>query len=209
MCKATNGIIGLPNFVSHLEAAKILAQANRVCVIGCSGGGKTTLSREISTKFELEYVSIDRDIRWLPSWRAREKQQQRAITAKLVQRKRWVMDGSSPSSFDIRLPRTDLILWVRVPRRIALFGVAKRVKRYLGTVRPEMAEGCPEKLPDREFLSYIWNFEKKSAPDFYRNIGLYGRSVPIIILKTHKEMALLLKWSSSTAQPTSCCAKNP
>ena len=151
----------MPRYVPLEEAVVRLANANRVLVIGCSGGGKSTLSRKIATAFDLELQSLDRDVRWLPGWKEREKQEQRAIVGRLVLRDRWVMDGSGASTFDLRLPRTDLVLWVRVPRRVALIGLAKRVIRYYGSVRPEMAEGCPEPLPDRAFLSYIWNFEKK------------------------------------------------
>lgn len=77
-------------------------------------------------------------------------------------------------------------------RRVALLGLAKRVARYYGVVRPAMALGCPEPLPDRAFLSYIWNFEKKFAPVFIKNIDLYGSDVPVAILGSHGEMASLL-----------------
>lgn len=103
------------------------------------------------------------------------------------------MDGSAPSSFDIRLPRTELILWVRVPRHLAFIGLAKRVVRYFGSVRPAMAEGCPEFLPSKEFLTYIWNFERESVPKFIRNIDLYGPGVPVAVLRTHSDIAGLLQ----------------
>lgn len=150
----------MPQYVSLVEAANLLAKVERVLVIGCSGGGKTTLSAKIAAFRNLEFQSLDRDVRWLPGWIERDRAEQRDIVARLVQRQRWVMDGSGASSFDIRLPRTELFLWVRVPRRTALLGLLQRVSRYYGSVRPAMADGCPEPWPDREFLSYIWNFEK-------------------------------------------------
>ncbi|RVO93980.1 AAA family ATPase, partial [Sinorhizobium meliloti] len=97
------------------------------------------------------------------------------------------------SSFDIRLVRTDLVLWVRVPRRVALLGLFKRVFRYYGSVRPEMAEGCPEPLPDMDFLSYIWNFEKRYAPLFIKQIDQHGPTVPVAVLRSHREMDLMLQ----------------
>lgn len=147
----------MPRYVSLGDAAALLAKVQRVLVIGCSGGGKTTFSAKIAAYRHLEFQSLDRDVRWLPGWKERDRSEQRDIIAHLVQRERWVMDGSGASSFDIRLPRTELIIWVRVPRRTALLGLLKRVSRYYGSVRPTMADGCPEPLPDRQFLSYIWN----------------------------------------------------
>ena len=106
------------------------------------------------------------------------------------------MDGSGASSFDIRLPQTDLVLWVRVPRWVALLGLLKRVSRFYGSVRPAMADGCPELLPNREFLSYIWNFEKKYAPIFIKQIARYGPNVPVAVLHSHREMDRLLQLAS-------------
>lgn len=71
---------------------------------------------------------------------------------------------------------------------VALAGLTRRVLRYYGTTRPEMAQSCPEPLPDREFLSYIWNFEKIHAPKFVHNLDLYGSNVPVTVLRSHNEI---------------------
>ncbi len=51
----------------------------------------------------------------------------------------------------------------------------------------------PEPFPDKEFLSYIWNFEKKNAPEVVRNLDFYGPHVPVAILKSHLEMNRLIE----------------
>ncbi|TDK31252.1 AAA family ATPase [Rhizobium deserti] len=183
----------MPRYVSSEEAAHLLAKAARVLVIGCSGGGKTTFSAKIAACRNLEFQSLDRDVRWLPGWVERDRAGQREIIAQLAQRERWVMDGSGASSFDLRLPRTDLVLWVRVPRHIALLGLFKRVFRYYGSVRPAMAEGGPEPLPDRDFLSYIWNFEERYAPLIIKQIDQHGPTVPVAVLRSHREMDAILQ----------------
>lgn len=188
----------MPRYVSLSEAAAKLATADRLLVIGCSGGGKTTFSQRIADRFGLEFQSLDRDVRWLPGWKERDRERQRALIAEMAQRSRWVMDGSGASSFDLRLPHTDLVLWVRVPRSVALVGLAKRVARFYGSVRPAMAAGCPERLPDLEFLSYIWNFEKKYAPLFIQSIDRHRPNVPVAVLRSHPEMARLLQMSSNS-----------
>ena len=102
-----------------------------------------------------------------------------------------MMDGNNSSSFDLRVPRADLILWVRLPRWRCFWGVARRIAGSYGKVRFGMAEGCPEQLPDREFLSYIWNFERRQAPRFVAGIDAHGPDVPVVILRSHGEMKAL------------------
>jgi len=183
----------MPNYIKPNEISKFSGNLNRILVIGCSGGGKSTLARRLSASMSLSYISIDRDVRWLAGWKAREASERRAIVEKLVLGERWIMDGTYPSSFDVRLPRTDLVLWVRVPRCIALSSVYKRVYKHYGTTRPDMAEGCLEQLPDREFLSYIWNFDKKTAPIVVRQLDLHGPDVPVLVLQSRKAMDLLVR----------------
>ena len=174
------------------EAATHLRQARRIMVIGCSGGGKSTLSRKIAVARDLPNQPMDREVFWLPDWVQRPRNEQRDIIAQIVEAEEWLMDGTNPSSFDIRLPRTDLVIWVRLPRWRCLLGVYGRAKRYLGKHRPDMADGCIEQWPDREFLSYIWNFECRFAPRIIQEIERHGPNVPVVTLKSHGEMAQLL-----------------
>jgi hypothetical protein len=81
---------------------------------------------------------------------------------------------------------------MRPSRWVSLVGVYRRVLRSYGRVRPEMAQGCPEQLPDREFLSYVWNFEKDQTPKILSVIAEHGPDVPILQLKSHAEVSQLL-----------------
>lgn len=183
----------MPKYITNDVAKSFLPTVDRVQVIGCSGGGKSTLSAILSERYSLKNISIDKEVRWLPGWVARSKEEQRKRLRNLVQGDKWIMDGTSPSSFDIRLPRTDLVIWIRLPRRVALIGLAGRVIKYIGRTRPDMAKGCKEKLPDYEFISYIWNFEKKSAPKVIDQLELNGPDVPVLVLKSRLEVNKFLE----------------
>ncbi|OHV81542.1 AAA family ATPase [Rhizobium sp. LCM 4573] len=180
------------DYASNETAAALIRRANRILVVGSSGGGKSTLSRKIAARFDLPYVSMDREFFWLPGWVARERAEQRSMIAARVAEDRWIMDGSNPSSFDIRLPRTDLVIWVRLSRFICLWGIFSRAIRGFGRTRPDMAPGCPEKLPDGVFISYVWKFEERHAPIFIQNFERYGRGVPVLVLKSRRQMRHLL-----------------
>ena len=85
-----------------------------------------------------------------------------------------------------------MVLWVRLPRWRCLLGVTRRGLRHRGQTRPEMAPGCLEKFPDREFMSYIWNFEKRFVPIILLQLQAYGPDVPVVQLKSHEQMRRLL-----------------
>ena len=44
-----------------------------------------------------------------------------------------------------------------------MLGIAKRIAGSYGQVRPEMAEGCPEKF-DFEFFRYVWTYRRRQRP---------------------------------------------
>lgn len=180
-------------FTKSLEdGAAQLRQVRRIMVIGCSGGGKSTLSRKLAAALDLPNHSMDREVFWLSAWVQRPRAEQRDIISDIVGRERWILDGTNPSSFDIRLHRTDLVIWVRLPRWRCLLGVYRRAAKFVGKHRPEMADGCVEKWPDREFLSYIWHFERRFSPRIIQEIERHGPNVPVVTLKSHGEMAHLL-----------------
>ncbi|WP_432761333.1 AAA family ATPase [Rhizobium mayense] len=180
------------------EAADHIRRANRILVMGCSGGGKSTLSQKIATDFGLTYVSIDRDVLWLPGWVQRGRDEQRAIIVSQVQGERWIMDGTNPSTFDVRLPRTDFVIWVRMPRLLCIWGAVSRWIKWMGRTRPEMAPGCIEKV-DWEFLRFIWTFEEKFAPRVVAGLAEHGPDVPVLQLKSRREMRQLLDLLSRPA----------
>ena len=173
------------------EAAEYLKKAQRVLVIGCSGSGKSTLARQLGDRLGLAYVSMDREIFWLPGWQQRPRAEALARLEGIVAHERWIMDGTSPGTLPLRLPRTDLVLWLRPPRWMSVYGVISRWLRYRGRTRPEMAENCPERI-NREFLTYVWNFEKTESPEIEQNLAAYGRDVPVCVLKSRGENDRLL-----------------
>jgi hypothetical protein len=44
-----------------------------------------------------------------------------------------------------------------------MLGILRRIATSHGRVRPEMAEGCPERI-DFEFFRYVWTFREQQRP---------------------------------------------
>ncbi len=89
-------------------------------------------------------------------------------------------------------PRTELIFWVRVPRRVALLGLFKRVFRYYGSVRPEMADGCPEPLPDRSFCRTYGTLKSVTRLFLSRGLTVWTRN-SVVVFRSHYEMDAIVK----------------
>jgi len=177
--------------VTPEEAAVRLRTAERVLMIGCSGSGKSTLARELCERLGLPHVSMDREIFWMPGWRPRPRAEALERLKDIVAGERWVIDGTSPGTLPLRLPRSHLVLWLRPPRRVSLYGVVSRWLRHRGRTRPCMADDCPERI-NREFLSYVWNFERTESPEIEAALAAHGAGVPVCVLKSRAAARRLL-----------------
>ncbi|OWV75391.1 hypothetical protein ATY76_24280 [Rhizobium sp. R339] len=179
------------NVASGLKST--LTEADRILVIGCPGSGKSTLAKQISEALGLRYISMDRDFYWLPGWKKRPRDEIDSLIATAVAEERWIMDGTGLSSFHLRLPRAEAVIWLRMPRYACLYGAISRVFRYFGRSRPERPAGCPEHL-SLEALVYIWNFERDAAPlieTALRDYGLVNSTVTIRSREAASELAAL------------------
>ena len=128
----------------------------RVLVIGSPGSGKSTLARELAVRTGLPLFHLDR-MHWLPGWIERDRDEGRAELAGVLAQDRWIIDGNYGSSLPMRVARADTVFWLDYPTRLCLWRVLKRWWHYSGTNRPDMTEGCPERL-DLEFLLYVLAF---------------------------------------------------
>ncbi|MVA55860.1 AAA family ATPase [Agrobacterium vitis] len=168
------------------DAAALLTSAKRICVVGCSGSGKSTLSQILCQRLGLDYISMDRDVFWLPGWKLRPRPEALERMQQFVAGERWIIDGNSPGSLPARLVRADMVIWMRPPRRVSIYGVLSRWLKHRGKVRPEMAPGCPEKI-DWPFLQYVWNFEAKEVPQFQAQFENARADLPIVVLRSHRQ----------------------
>ena len=145
-----------------LTDARALAQARRILVIGSSGAGKSTLARELARRLDRPVIHLDRHY-FGPGWSEPDRLEWRTRVMGLASGESWIMDGNYSNTFDLRMPQADAIVWLDLPPLICLRRVIWRVLRNWGRVRPDLGEGCPEKLV-WSFLVYVWNFPKRHRP---------------------------------------------
>lgn len=177
--------------IDIVDAARRLREARRILVVGCSGSGKSTLTRRLSGCLSLPFISMDKAFFWLPGWQLRPRDEVDQLIAVAAAEPAWIMDGNSPRTLHLRLPRAELVLWMRPPRHVSLYGVIWRWLRHIGRTRPEMAEGCPERI-DWQFLRYVWDFEVKTVPRLEGKFGELGAGIPVCTLKSFADADRLL-----------------
>lgn len=134
----------------------------RICVIGCSGAGKSELAVRLGDVLDLPVVHLDRHF-WRPGWEPSPRGEWWAFQEELVRGDAWILDGNYTSSLHIRLPRADTVVLLDYPRGVCLWRAVKRATLAWGR---EVAPGCPERLGRShvEFLRYIWRFPKETRP---------------------------------------------
>ncbi|MGE0725377.1 MAG: topology modulation protein [Alphaproteobacteria bacterium] len=163
----------------------------RIVVVGCSGGGKSTLARAIGARLGLPVVHLD-VLFWRPGWVESPREPFRARVAEALAGDRWVVDGSFANSLDLRLPRADLLVEVDLPRWRCILRALRRVVRYHGRNRPDLAPGCPEKF-DPAFLRYIWRYRRDTWPKMAAGIAAHGPHVPRVRLAGDRAMAAFVE----------------
>ena len=141
----------------------------KTAIIGFSGSGKSTLAEEIGRLEGAEVLHLDA-VHFLPGWAVREKKEkERIVKDFLDSHDSWVVDGNyTKLSYERRMEEADRIVMLLFNRFACLSRVVKRYRRYKNETRPDMAEGCPEKL-DREFVLWVlFGGRKRAAKKRYK-----------------------------------------
>lgn len=133
------------------------------------------LSVGVSTVYHLDKLY------WQPNWQASSEAEWTHVQDNLCAQDTWVMDGNYGGTMEIRLSAADTVIFLDMPRLLCLWRVIKRFLRYRGESRPDMTQGCEEKL-SKEFLLWVWNYPQKKKPD------ILARLEP---LKTEKRNIIL------------------
>ncbi len=132
----------------------------RVLIVGCGGAGKSTLAREMGARFCLPVVHLDR-LWWLPGWVERSEAAFDADLAAVLKKPRWVMDGNYLHTLPQRAAACDGVVFLDIPPEVCLQGVRERAEEYCGRTRPDMTEGCEERI-DAEFEAWIRAFPQET-----------------------------------------------
>ncbi|MCR9240061.1 MAG: topology modulation protein [Rhodobiaceae bacterium] len=163
----------------------------RVLVIGCSGAGKSTLAKAIADRTSLPLIHLDNEF-WHPGWVETPADEWPSIVEQLAARGSWVMDGNYSGTFPYRMPRADTIILVERPRWLCLLRAMWRSAKFYGRVRPDLAEGCPERF-SLDFYKWIWDFPNRSKKKMGEAMATIGAHATQITLASDREAHAFLE----------------
>lgn len=140
----------------------------RVMIIGSGGAGKSTLARELGLRTGLPVFHLDA-VYWKPGWEPTSREEWELKIKEISCGAKWIIDGNYSGTMNIRLANADTIIFLDYSRWVNMYGIVKRRMMYRKKTRPDMNEGCKERL-DWAFIKWVWSFEREKAPQLRKKL---------------------------------------
>ncbi|BBH46843.1 AAA family ATPase [Pseudomonas sp. KU43P] len=162
----------------------------RIVILGNGGSGKSTLARALGERLNLCVVHLDK-LFWEPNWTEPDAEQFRDRVREAVAGDAWVCEGNyARRTFDLRLPKADLIIWLDTPRLTCFMRVLLRLLR--NQPRPDRAAGCEERF-ELAFLKFVWTFDQSYRQGIEAVREKVGPQVPTLHLRGKREVRAFLE----------------
>jgi adenylate kinase family enzyme len=137
-------------------------------------------------------VHLDRE-HWRPGWIEPPRDEWERRVAELAAAEQWIIDGNYGGTMEMRLERADTIVFLDFGRVRCLRGVITRRIRYRNRARPDMTEGCRERLT-WQFLKWIWGYPRTKRPGILEMLAeaqAVGKRV--VVLRSYGEVTEFLR----------------
>ncbi len=158
----------------------------RIAIVGSGGSGKSTLARKIGEITGIEIFHLDK-LFWKPGWKHIPKGELEDKIREIAAWDSWIIDGNYSSTMDLRFRAADTIIFLDLPLWTCLWGIARRRLMYEGRTRPDITEGCYEKL-DWEFFIWVITFPFRRKKDIYRRLNSNSVGKNVFVLKSRRQI---------------------
>ena len=165
-------------------------EVKRIMVIGVSAGvGKSTFAHKLGKALDLKVHHLDA-LYWKPNWVETSFEEFSEAQKIIVKEDQWIIEGNYSSTFQIRANDADTIIYLELPLYICLYRVFKRWLKNIGKTRPDMGEGCKEKL-DWKFIKFIYTTyypRKRKMIERFQAFQAQEAKKEIITLKSKQDI---------------------
>ncbi|MEO0568560.1 MAG: AAA family ATPase [Pseudomonadota bacterium] len=162
----------------------------RIMIIGQPGSGKSTLARQIGDRTGLPVYHIDH-IHWTRGWVERSAPEKTRMCLEVHAKESWVFEGGHSVTWLDRLERAEALIWLDIPICVRLYRIMRRTARYLGKSRPDLPEGCPERVEWR-FLLWVWQTRHSARQHCQKLVQACPQDKSLVILRTNNEISQFL-----------------
>lgn len=176
-----------------MNTVNLLNQSKRILAIGNAGGGKSTICRAISKKYNIPLHQIDH-IQWKPGWIRVSDKEYAEKHEQLLKNKEWLIDGFGPWEFvEQRFSEADAIIFVDLPLRIHYYWATKRQLKCIFKSRMDGPPGCPMLPMTFKLYKMMWYIHKEFRPKIIELINKFKTKKFVIHLTSVKQINLLMK----------------
>jgi adenylate kinase family enzyme len=102
----------------------------RICIIGTTGSGKTTVAAEVARILGSVHIELDA-LNWQPGWVLVPSDRFRQNVATALETPRWVTDGNYRSVRDLVWERADCLVWLNYPLSLIVTRLIRRTARRI------------------------------------------------------------------------------
>ncbi|EKE11701.1 MAG: topology modulation protein [uncultured bacterium] len=165
----------------------------KILILGSCGAGKSTLAKKLHEVLGIDIIHLDQHY-WKPDWTRTEKEEWQKKVSDLTSRESWIMDGNYRSTLDIRIPKSDAIVWLDFSPLVCFRRV---LKRRLRKNRVDDIEGCRERVTFELLKWVLWTFPRINRKEIEEKIEQIKKEKDIYILRSDREVNnFLLKLKS-------------
>ena len=162
----------------------------KVIIVGCCGGGKSTLARKLHVLRGLPLYYLD-NIFWKRDKTHISRDEFDEKLAEILNRDSWIIDGDYNRTYEPRIAECDTVILLDYPKEVCMEGIIGRV----GQTREDMS--WVENELDPQLVEMVNKFEHEHKPKLLSLLDKYpGKQV--IILHSREEAD---KWISEVQRP--------
>jgi adenylate kinase family enzyme len=145
----------------------------RICVLGPSNSGKSTLAAAIGRKRGIDVIHLDQ-LYHLPhsDWQPRPPEEFLALHEQAIQGEQWVMEGNYSSCMPQRFEHATGVILLDVSTAVSLFRYVRRT--LFEKARVGGLEGNRERIKGNmiRYIALVTPLNRRRYADIYRRISL-------------------------------------